>query len=132
MAEEIRQLYLLIVGLIASGFGALVNYAWLKSQKNEDMTRQGAAKAILVGMGASVLLWVQSSGGDLYYHVAYIGLAFVAGFGGETILGKVIGQYQMSKKIPLIPPFDPESIPTDTTAGSKIIDIKKVEEKPGT
>ena len=54
-----------------------------------------------------MLLWVQNSGGDLIYHVAYIGMAFIAGFGGETILGKAMGQYQMGKEIPLLPfPLD--------------------------
>ena len=99
--------------MLAGAFGAIVNYAWLKKQKGEDMTKQGSLKSLIIGAGVAVLVWLSYNGADSIYHIDFIGMEFWAGIGAETILGKAIGEYQMGKKVSLLLPLTPLCDPTE-------------------
>ncbi len=128
MAEEMRQLAFLALALVFGAFGGLVNYAWLKQQKKTKMTKQGTAKAVLVGAGAALLVWVQSSGGDLVYHVVFIVLAFMAGLGAEAALGKAIGSIQASRAAKTLQ--EPREGPKEAIPAPKEEPAKADEPKP--
>lgn len=96
---------MLIVGILAGILGGLANYGAMKKQKGTSMTKEGTGKAALIGLIAGFLFWLEVPGTGQVYQISFTITAFILGLGGETALGKLIGQLRIERiAIPLYPP----------------------------